>query len=481
MTYKGDSPGKKVTRFRLWNHAAGIMTLIGVPYRSSVVLAGDGGDIAALRGLGFKTSDIWAVDMEQEKLNKCMEKYTGLKCIKGEVGEVSKSIGRESDSSYNSVHLDFCGRFSADNLLSYVDVLENMSYPGFVILTMLKGRETIGDKNSKRRIWGKISRESRRKVIQIYRKINKKSGAKKHNREHTSWKVAEHLLSMRDGTRFNPKKIMGIMEERMRSMYHLKDGLVIHSDSNIPLTDEIIGNQEWIMNRNGSLGPFSKAMIRLDAMRFCGSVLLLARDLDKNKNGLDFVLYTERISRIGSVLTYHSRTKQDYGTPFMSGIIYFGDREFNLCLGKAFSNSYCYAMEHYDAKTSMQQLKSIVLSSPGCEDVMSEIFDISQGTIRAWKAHETMGTYGDLPEPVFKMRSSPVGKAKLNSGKNFLVSQYSEDSGYCGWGSISCEVNTVGDNEHETTEIEVTHACNYGAIRQYENESGGRSMFNYER
>ena len=70
MAYKGDSPGKAVTRYRLWMNMASTATAIGMSYRGSYVLGGEGGDISALLSLGIKPESITAVDFDKETTEK---------------------------------------------------------------------------------------------------------------------------------------------------------------------------------------------------------------------------------------------------------------------------------------------------------------------------------------------------------------------------------------------------------------------------
>ena len=50
-TYKGDSPGKAVTRVRMWGNVIRMQQLLNIPLKGVVVLAGEGGDIDYLKTL----------------------------------------------------------------------------------------------------------------------------------------------------------------------------------------------------------------------------------------------------------------------------------------------------------------------------------------------------------------------------------------------------------------------------------------------
>tara|TARA_B100001123_G_C15252123_1_gene1003183 strand:- start:71 stop:1447 length:1377 start_codon:yes stop_codon:yes gene_type:complete len=404
--YKGDSPGKKVTRFRMWMNNSALMGMVGIPHVGSFVLAGDGGDIAVLDSFEIPRDKIYAVDFEIDKLKLCHDKYPGIHIFNEEAGLVSKNL----TDKYNSVHLDFCGRLSAKNILTYADVERNMSFPGFIFVTLLKGRERIDRKGSKELLWGNCSRGARRDLLRFYQK---RSDHLKDNSSKCVLGLAKHILSMRDGERFDPKIALSWSEKRYR--------FVFKNDEKTP--------KNLIIPKTRKLSPLGQGMIRIDALQKSALIVNELRRFERMRKNLPISRFDRDVDiRIGSIMTYHSKTKKDHGTPFVCGTVFYSSIEKMKEIRNALLNNFL-RLSHFDSKESMSQLKSIILSSSKTTSThcLSEIFGIPKGTISAWKAHSTMGNYTNDYIPAFKISSK---EEDMYGGERIGVN----------WGSIRAAV-----------------------------------------
>jgi len=104
-TYKGDSPGKKITRLRMWHQMFHFANWLAMKNEGILVLAGDGGDMSALDGFRIDHDKIVAVDMEKASVERCRERFPGMQVVHGKLGAVVKN----SNVKYNMAHVDFCG------------------------------------------------------------------------------------------------------------------------------------------------------------------------------------------------------------------------------------------------------------------------------------------------------------------------------------------------------------------------------------
>jgi len=121
-TYKGDSPGKKLARARMWLNASKTMQSLSVPYMGTIALAGEGGDASTLRGYGIEPSSVCFADYDAESVEYCQELYPGSYGHVGDVGDMSKEV------LYNAAHLDFCGGLTIKNILTAATVARNGSW-----------------------------------------------------------------------------------------------------------------------------------------------------------------------------------------------------------------------------------------------------------------------------------------------------------------------------------------------------------------
>ena len=163
-TYKGDSPGKKITRVRMWSNMMLWANWLDMKNEGILVLAGDGGDLSALDGWGIDHDKITAVDMAKDSVDKCRERFPGIRTMHGALGKVVKN----PNVKYNMAHIDFCGGLSMPNINTLNSVIQNAdrSQPLILAVTMLKGREY---KRAQGKIVCKLPRQVRKRMAAMRR------------------------------------------------------------------------------------------------------------------------------------------------------------------------------------------------------------------------------------------------------------------------------------------------------------------------
>lgn len=355
-TYKGDSPGKKVSRLRTWITLLRIGRVLRLPYMGSLVLAGEGGDLATLGGLGVPMDTVTAVDLDSDWLEYCSEVYPKVRTIHGEVGAVSRGV------PFNLAHIDFCGGLCAANIKTVADVVRNVnSHPAVIAVTMLKGREFKGAHKST--ITAGISRSARRRVLQVARKAKSLTG--------------EHLLS---GGVFDPRLVLSFAEKRLR-----RTPAEGHTYQDIILP-------------KGKISPLGAGMMRASAMQECVEWLLAAQE-EQSPGEIRLSI------RIAAVLGYHSKSKHTNGTPFATAIyivhrIPQGRDIMALMLQQP--GALAFDSMNMDRSRSILPPTAAELARLVPVEDVARMLDVAPSTVVAWKAHATRGTY--TTEPLLRVQ-----------------------------------------------------------------------------
>jgi hypothetical protein len=138
-TYKGESPSKKFARFMYW---AGIASLVGskkfLKGRHLVLASREGGDIAMLRGMDVPARNIIAVEINPTAAMEVQDKYPDVKIVCGDVEQIAKEYKR----SLSSAFLDFCSPVSQPLLQKVCQVIRHSLMDGAVLgCAFLNGRE----------------------------------------------------------------------------------------------------------------------------------------------------------------------------------------------------------------------------------------------------------------------------------------------------------------------------------------------------
>lgn len=137
--YKGTSPGKALIQIRAWSAIRATMDRLGIPFQGAMVLAGHGGDLGILDGMGFPMNKVVAVDRDPFMVDWCKHHYPEVIPGKGELMDVAAS----GILDYNTAHIDFEGGVRlADNILTVARVARGIhTHPAVIAVTLLKGRE----------------------------------------------------------------------------------------------------------------------------------------------------------------------------------------------------------------------------------------------------------------------------------------------------------------------------------------------------
>tara|TARA_Y100000310_G_C20694583_1_gene824649 strand:- start:3358 stop:4677 length:1320 start_codon:yes stop_codon:yes gene_type:complete len=405
-TYKGDSPGKKVSRARLWINAGKLMTALNVPYEGAYVLAGEGGDISTLEALGMPLNSITAVDIDPDYADFCGELYPGVCAVTGEAGKMARH------SDYNTAHLDFCNGITLENIETAKNViLGARSLPMMLNITMMKGREAPPRKNYG--VNPNLPRHMRQHMLKMSKQNNDCVGTQ---------------LIMR-GKMFDPALCIARAKNRMLSLWK-KAGAF-----------EFTGkNQLGSAVRDGKFTPLGTGMVRMDAFRGCLDILL-------HEHGIT--------AQITTVLCYHSKSKHSGGTPFVCAnflVARTGDIEFlrKYLYVHAPSLMSFESIPGGESKDALRKF-ALVASEGFPSKTVAALFDIPAETVIAWRAHKTRGTYGEI-DPREKLTKhgkrinfNPGSRdnAVFASGKKIIAKTGIDENGnptiapmYSGWGNI---------------------------------------------
>lgn len=343
-TYKGDSPGKKVARARLWINAGMVMTALDEKYKGAYVLAGEGGDVSTLKALGFDPKTITAVDLDGDYANFCGELYPGITTLTGEAGEWAQCV------DYNAAHLDFCNSLTVENLdTARKVILGASSYPMCLSITMMKGREAPPKLN--RIAHSNLPRHARKELRRRMQKSELSS--------------AGAQLLMREKV-FDPRVAIDAERERMRQVWGANGR----------------GVNVGAMKKDGSFTSLGTGMVRIGAFTAC----------------LDTLLYEEGlVCFMVMILCYHSKSKTSNGTPFVCGNV--------VVVKRSEADIYQrYLMHHAPSLMSFEAipggeskgaLRSFALQAARGlpARTVGTLFDVPRETVIAWRAHETRGTY----------------------------------------------------------------------------------------
>ena len=346
-TYKGDSPGKKTTRARLWQHGSLWMSSLGIPYKGVLVLAGHGGDLSTLQGLGIDITKATGVDVAQDAVEYCQDLYPETDIVHGDVAEACK------DATYNAAHLDFCNSLNVANLHAIRQVMLNAEKPAYIAVTMLKGRESGSESKDilMPDVPGRVLRELR--SVQLSKKNM----------------VAAHFYDPKKS--FDPKRMIKSGEELVRQHFPEDPGAGTPAiQLYTPRSNKLTG-----------LGlALSRASVIMEVLR----ASLIAQGI---------------FLRPVIVNTYQSRTKAGSGTPFFTVGFIVTDNEPDFQKTENLFKRDGLTLWHVlsllgGLEKDCLRLMAIELAKWYNAKDVAQILDISSGKVAAWKAHETMGSYG---------------------------------------------------------------------------------------
>jgi len=362
-TYKGDSPGKALVRFRAWAAIRTICQSMQIPFQGALVLAGEGGDLGVLQGLGIDLSKVVAVDRDPFMVEWCKHNHPE---IQGYAGDLTDAAC-QTPVPYNTAHIDLCGGLrKADNILTAARVMMGVhTHPAVVAVTMLKGREG----KARTHLMDGARRNHRR---QLLRKATKKGDALK------------QLVYSTDP--WDSLKALGVVKARMRD--HIRNNPEFNTDNGV-------------LNRAGNFTGHGSALARSVLLHHSVEHIWEAWDRDAELMlPSDEKLHMQQVG----VMSYHSGTDDDKGTPFVT-CLYFIYRSCQTEMAQYLVHSQLASSErggpvilpyqHLDLKEGMKALKPTIasLGRKLPHDRVAAMFGIEAKSIPALIAHDTRGSY----------------------------------------------------------------------------------------
>lgn len=136
--YKGDSPAKKYVRYKFWTSVAKKQIHRFRDGKHLVLASWEAGDVSVLKALGVRPENILAVDSDPEAALAAQDKHPDVQVICADVEEVAREYRRKLLSAF----LDFCSPMSAPLLDKVVGVINwGIKDRGIIGCAFLAGRE----------------------------------------------------------------------------------------------------------------------------------------------------------------------------------------------------------------------------------------------------------------------------------------------------------------------------------------------------
>jgi len=353
-----------------------------------LVLAGDGGDLSALDGFQIDHDKVVAVDMEKGSVDKCRERFPEMNVMHGSLGSVVKN----PNVKYNMAHVDFCGGLSMPNINTLVNVINNAdkTQPFILSVTMLKGREY-------KRANGKVVSKLPRSLRKMYAKELRSSGNE----------IAARM--MMNGP-FEPRNLINIGEKLL-----LEEWDQVKNNPFSKKRQDMVRRNA--VTRDGRVSYLGTCVSRMEVLRECMMARMVQEEAVKAINSGRIPSHGSSIHDLdiamgllqGGLLGYHSRNGEQHGTPFvtMTFIIAHGivldllTRPQEAYGGESYMGQGVCDFGYYRAITASEgetALKPYVADYARIvgTDIASKVFDLPKGTVAAWVAHRTMGTYDHL-------------------------------------------------------------------------------------
>jgi len=343
-SYKGDSPGKKVTRLRLWLNIRAMFRALKTPYVGTLVLAGEGGDLSVLKAMGTDLTTVVAIDYDPFLIEWCSELYPNVLSLVGEAGETSEV------ADYNIAHLDFCGGIrKAANIVTFAKVARNMqTHPALIALTIQKCREGASALGPSR-LLADVPRATQERLFKQAQESGDQVGA--------------HIFR---GNRFDSRFVLSHSEARLRSM--------------LPINETTIKRGFY---RPRGLGNLGHALIRADAMRWCAEWLLAAWGTPE-----------PIVLRLIGTYTYHSETKHDHGQPYLTALYAVVPKTAEQSVMAALDAVRIQRFDSWDKKASRSGLKptALELAKHIPHIQVAQMLDIEHVRIEDWVVEGVGGT-----------------------------------------------------------------------------------------
>lgn len=138
MSYRGESPAKKIVRLKLWKY---IQRRLGRKFKGGahLALAGpEAGDLSVLLGLEVPIQNVVLADIDKHAVDAALWKFPGADVHRKDVLDTAE----QHPTKFISAYLDFCGPVS-EKRLSMVHKIgtQHLQKGGVIACTFLIGRE----------------------------------------------------------------------------------------------------------------------------------------------------------------------------------------------------------------------------------------------------------------------------------------------------------------------------------------------------
>lgn len=167
MTYKGDTPPKKVARLQTWLLARTALGVTRFHREPHLVLAGpEAGDVSVALGLGAPPEHLYAVDWNKKAAMSAQGRFPGVHIQHGDVLDVLQ----EECSRFGIVFLDFCSQITDEVVRAASAGATALLRGGLLACTFLVGREQAGQERNvimreKRDLDRKVRGTARQEVL----------------------------------------------------------------------------------------------------------------------------------------------------------------------------------------------------------------------------------------------------------------------------------------------------------------------------
>ena len=206
-----------------------------------------------------------------------------------------------------------------------------------------------------------------------------------------------------------------------------------------------------IYDRHSRLTPLGKAMVRSDILRQAVTAQLSDDNI---------------VLRTVVVYSYHSGLgSQGSGTPFVTvGFIVCHETQAEIIDDAMMDLGCFFRYEQLPTDLGIRGLKHCALDLLAHRSTKeaAQILDIRPGTVAAWKAHDTMGTYRD---EISEMAENYIGFTSF-------VGQGECKSCSYGWGRTSLKVHRPRSSEQVMHDMERRRVARMSGAGRYELQGG---------
>lgn len=336
-TYRGESPSKKLTRLEFWNYVKTQLTDEQFIRGKKLVLASrEAGDVSLLLGSGCDPKSIIAVDREESAVQAVRERFPNVPVFHGDVVDVARKHRHELVIA----HLDLCSplsRRSANLVLK--SMLHGLRDRTLIGAAFMYGREGESTRDE-------LSRE-RQEIQQLTEDLRQQQGI------------------------FTP----GIREGLIRNYLPRVANELFADNDFLPATE---GSGKAAENVIVRICYLTELLEEMGEPHFCVPYSLRTwfyKSHGKGSTGSPMLYWLGRVHR-----------------PYTKNVKKFNEKLNALIL----EASLTHECVHVDIDDEQLREDTVAIGKDfGVSTAdLAMIMNIPKGTIAAWKAHHTMGTYG---------------------------------------------------------------------------------------